>query len=242
MHSQAKNARRGSGISCGHSIEQVDIHQLSKLINQRQKFINNLAAIQDVKKNIIEYGQEGYKNAGVAVFCAAVLMTTDIVRIGLEKNTAGNLLFKGYDKMEGAAYKLLKLFGVKRTTRDDIVAGVTNETAKSITEVTSAVQSAREGLAKVKKVLPKKYAKRLSEPEPVSLILDIGIKMAEDTALLIDAGAQGQNALEQANISAQKIQGTINKIEKQLAVVEKELHRLIELGACRTSPSATLRI
>ena len=62
---------------------------------------------------------------------------------------------------------------------------------------------------------------------------DIGIKMAEDTALLIDAGAQGQNALEQANISAQKIQGTINKIEKQLAVVEKELHRLIELGVRR---------
>jgi len=160
-------------------------------------------------------------------------MATDITRIGLEQDRRGALLFKGFDKIQDKAYSLLKVFGVKRTTRDDIVGGITNETAKTITEVTEGVELARKGLSKLQKHLPKKYADRITEPKHVSLILDIGVKMAEDTALMIDAGMAGQQVSNQARVSAQKIQGTIAKVEKQLAVVERELHRLIELGVRR---------
>ncbi len=118
------------------------------------------------------------------------------------------------------------------------MGGVSNETAKSITEVTSAVQSARECLAKVKKVLPKKYAKRLAEQEPVSLILDLGIKMAEDIALLIDAGAQGKGSIEQAFMSARKIEDTITKIQKQLNEVENALNRLLGIRLAQRMDTA----
>jgi hypothetical protein len=86
-HSQAKNARQGSGNSCGHSIALVDNRQISNLISQREKLRKTLAAIREVKKELIQYGEEGYKNAGVAVFCAAVLMTTDIEKTALKRTS-----------------------------------------------------------------------------------------------------------------------------------------------------------
>ncbi len=201
---------------------------LAELRLKRIRLQDGIAAIEAARRDMSTFNAEGQRYAGFAATAAGVLMLTDIVSTGMQAmpgsiGTGSRFLFTRWEQAEERARKLLKHFGVQTTTKADLLKGVADQTSRQILEVEEAVREAREHLKKV----------GVKPPKELAVVLDLASKMAQDSALMLDAARTGTRVGQQAKSQLTQVDMRLSRLRVQLHQVDTEIRNILEEGIRR---------
>jgi hypothetical protein len=201
---------------------------LSDLMARRERIANAIQVIQSTKADVARISQEGQTAATAAAMWAAVMMVTDILKIGMSaSNKQAAAGFATIDALVAKADQLMQLFGARpMTTKADLMRQVDPNLQNAAT-VVGYVRQARgkiDEAAKAMKV-PRGPATALGQWD---LVARIGVEMADDTILILQAG-QTQSAVGRSAAAQQaQIDRTLNKLRQQLSAVDAALVQLLD--------------
>jgi hypothetical protein len=193
--------------------------QLQELLREHTRLMQAANDVDGALKDIKKYGDEGAKNAVIATAWAATLMTADIIRHATAcVYRSAERQFAFQDKALEEANKTLKKLGRPTiTTRDDVLSHLEDPTAKKIAEYARDVRVAREAIKHLRKGRP---------PREVEMLINIGLAMVEDTAMLLDAGSLQQRAVStstsaqvQALLLRDRLRQHMQRVEAQMALM-----------------------
>lgn len=206
--------------------------KLRELYLTKQRLLETIQMLRSVGADIESFGEEGQKFGSYAAAAAGVMMMTDICRVCLEAAPGGvgfgsRYLFRRVDQIRDLVGDFYKMRGKKLGSREDALGGMQDETARKIVEVTGHVEEARRFLSKTKLV---------KESKAVSLVVDLAVKMSEDTALMMDSTALQTRIGQQTKGAAAMSRQAVLRVENQLSRVQSEIARLIEEHQKRRGP------
>ena len=193
-------------------------------LNLRRTRLNQaIIEIEGTRRDIMNFSAEGQRYASYAVAAASVLMVTDIVSIGYQAvpgpiGTGSRFLFKKWAQAESQVRDLLKIFGIKTTTRSDILGSVDESLSSKVLEIDAVVRDSRSFLAKIK----------VNPPKELALILDIGSRMSQDTALMINAAKLGERVALQGQSAQLRVNLQVARLNTLLRQVDQEILKIIE--------------
>lgn len=184
------------------------------LFLQRNQLHQCAALMRESIQDIDTIQKEGTEAAGYAAAWAAVLMTTDILRIGLSAgDRRARLLFQGLDRAIARADKVLVAFGQKPTMKkSDLMASLDPElrgTGQFIKDVREA-----QGFLKGQGVKP---------PKQLKLVMDLAMAMTEDTLLMLNAGQLQKQVGEQARHGRMQAAMHLKRVLSRLAHVDAQI-------------------
>jgi hypothetical protein len=193
--------------------------ELAHLETQRQRLVNLLADIESSIDDVRGYEAEGERYASYALAWASTIMLTDILRIGLSAvDRRAKLLFKAQDDALARASKFLQLLGLGAlTTKADLMKAV-DPSLGVAPKLTESVRDAQKLLKDAK----------VQAPKNVTLVLDLGTAICDDTVLMIDAGMTSQQVQNQSKHVQEMMRQTLQKIRKRLVLIEQEYTRVFE--------------
>lgn len=201
---------------------------LTALQAQRQMVQSVANDIRSSLRDVDRYEGEAINAANMAAVWAATLMVCDIVRIGLsaaDKKAA--LAFSTQDRAIQSANRVLKLFGS---------GGIATKASlmKSIGPELEGAAKATDTLRKVAGELKKLKVPTTNGPVPVkipkeaSLLVDLGLAMAEDTILLLQAGNMQRQASVTAAQSRMQMRQNLQKVLNRIMLIDGEITREFE--------------
>lgn len=208
----------------GDMSEEAYVIKLWTLNLVKQRLLETIHELRGVGADIEAFGEEGQKFGRYAAAAAGVLLMTDICRVCLEASPGGvgfgsRYLFRRLDQIRDLVGEFYKMRGKKLGSREDALGGMQDETARKIVNVTGHVEEARRFLSKTK---------LLKESKEISLVLDLAVKMSEDTALMMDSTALQTRVGQQTKGASAMSRQAVLRVENQLSRVQSEIARLIE--------------
>jgi hypothetical protein len=188
---------------------------------QRELLALAVKDLAQTSSDVGGYGREGALFASYAACWAAALMVADIIKIGLKAgDRRARLLFDAQDQAVQRANKLIKAMGGRPLPQKADVL-------KSVDPQFNGVVGFLDDVKKSREFLKKHKAK---EPKEVSLLLDLGIAMTEDSVLILDAGTQQQRSVQQAAAAQAQIRAKMARLQSKIAEFDREMTRMIERG------------
>jgi hypothetical protein len=215
-HSGASGA--SSAVRVGPSSGAAN-DQLQELLRQHARLMQAASDVDSALKDIRKYGEEGAKNAGIAAGWAATLMTLDIIRHATAcVYRSAERQFAFQDKVVEEANKTLKRLGQRTIpTRGDVLSHLEDPTAQKVAEYARDVRVARETIKRLLKDKP---------PREVEMLVNMGLDMAEDSAMVLEAQSLQQRALSnsanaqaQALLQRERLRQHMQRIEERMALL-----------------------
>ena len=192
---------------------------LTDLDLQRTRLTHLIEDVERSLKEVRRFEAEGEEYASYAVAWAATMTLADILKISLSAvDRRAKFLFDKQDKSLAQASKILQLLGFKPlSTKADLL--------KAMDANLQLAPTLTDGIRKAQKKL--KEAK-VKVPKHISLLLDLGTTMCDDTMLMIDAGMTSQRIQDHSANAQKAMRATLDKLRKKLLQIEQEYARLFE--------------
>lgn len=188
------------------------------LLLQRGRLADVLREIDQASRDISGYDAEGARNANLAAGWAATLMVANILKTGLsavDRRVA--LLFKVADRRIAKANQVMKILG-----------GPTLATRKDVLKtVDPNLRGTVEMLDDVRKVRAFLKDNKVPTNKDVDLVLDIGITMAEDAALIMQAGQTRQAVHDSASAAQANLRRTLDRTKASIRRIDEEILRMM---------------
>lgn len=194
-------------------------NRLDHLATQRRRLGNLMADVERSTQDVMRYEGEGERYASYALAWASAILLTDILRISLSAvDKRAKLLFKKQDQALERASKFLQALGLGALpTKADLMKAVD----PSLTVAPKLTQSVRDAQKLLKDA-------KLQAPKNVTLFLDLGTAICDDTALMIDAGMTSQYVQNQSTHAQAMMRQTMQTIRQRLILIEQEYTRVFE--------------
>lgn len=201
---------------------------LKALQAQRQMLQSVAGDIRGSLQDVDRFENEAILDATFAAAWAATLMVCDILKIGLSAaDKRADLLFKQQDDLIKTANKVLKLLGARTiTTKADLMRSLGPEVTTA-SRATETVRTTMEQLRRMK-VPTTRHPLPVAVPKEAGLLVDLGVAMAQDTLLLLEAGNLQRRANVTAAQSRMQMRQSLNKVLSRIMLVEGEITREIE--------------
>lgn len=200
----------------------------SKLQAQRQRLRSVSDEIRNSMRDLDRYQGEAHRDAAMAAVWAATLMVCDILRIGLSAaDKRINLIFAAQDRALQSANRILKLFGSSRiVTKADLIESVSAELAPAA----QATEDVRKAMAELRKLKVPTTGQPVpvKVPKEAALVVDLGIAMAQDTILMLQASRLQRQASLSVAQSRMQMQQTLTKVLSRILLIESEITREFE--------------
>jgi hypothetical protein len=184
--------------------------QVTEFVARRRRLQEAIKLIEEDRKDMVRYGDEGRTYAAYAATWAAVLMACDIIKTGW--SAADKKAAAGFGLIDGAVAKanqiLAKLKLRTIATKDDALKGLNADLAKPAA-LLHDIRNAKAWLAKAK----------IEAPPNLGVVIDMCIGMAEDTFLMLQAG-QTQQQVGLVNAAA------LASVDRRLRKLHDDLRRL----------------
>jgi hypothetical protein len=192
---------------------------LDGLFAERNRLKALIADVESVRPDILRFEREGQAYVTAAVITAAVLMTVDILKVGLSAaDRRAAFLFKKFDGGVDLLRSALGRVGVNvGATREDLMKQIATDFAGPA-RLTQEVRNARAFL--------KKHGAK--ETKTTKVLLDLGLVMTEDTLLLLSAASAQADVSRNASAgrAAQGLQ--LDRMKRQLLLMDAEITRAFE--------------
>ncbi len=200
---------------------------LNDLLSRRQRIAQTITQMQAARMDVTQAGAEGRLNATVAAAWAGVMMVTDVLKIAM---TAGNkqaaAQFALQDRMVENADKLMQRFGSSPMTKKSDLMAQVDPNLRTAAGITKSLRSAQDALGKGAKILGQDTGVNTNLGK-WNLVAKIGIEMADDTILLIQAGQIGDQAIRGARIAQSQIDRLIAKQSQQLSAIDNHINEFL---------------
>lgn len=180
--------------------------------------------IRSVRGDLLRFNREGVENATYAAAWAATLMVTDILRRSVSAmDRRASILFSALDRNVATANKVMRMLGLKTiATREGIMKNI-DPNLKPIVDFTRDVQKARD--------IIKKY--KIRAPKELNLILDLGIDITNDSALIMQGMQLIRETQDRTNHNLSQNALALERVNKRIREVQMEIQRLIDQAQVR---------
>lgn len=208
---------------------QVDFNDpflhLKALRGQRERLRSVVEDIRSSIRNLNQIEGEAHRDAAMAAMWAATLMVCDILKIGLAAaDKRASLIFSAQDRAVQSANRILKLFGAPTiTTKADLMKSVSAE----LTPAAKATENLRTAMAELKKLKVPTTGQPIPVriPKEAGLLVDLGVAMAQDTILLLEAGQLQRQASANVAQSRVMMRDQLTRVLTRLMLIESEFAR-----------------
>lgn len=200
---------------------------LNDLLQRRDRIVQCLAKMRAARADTTKIGADGRLDATFAAAWAAVMMVTDILKIAM---TAGNkqaaAQFALQDKMVEKADRLMQMFGSSPMTKKSDLMAQIDPNLKTAAGITKSLRDAQSAINKAATEL-KMDTSITTNFGKWGLVAKIGIEMADDTLLLIQAGQIGDQAIRGARMAQSQIDRLIAKQSENLAAIDYQINEFL---------------
>lgn len=202
--------------------------ELGALRAQQQMLRSVSDDIRGSLRDLDRIQSEAMHDAAMAAVWAATLMVCDILKIGLSAaDRRAKLLFSAQDRAVRSADRILKLLGAGGlATKADLMKSVSAELGPAA-QATEDVRKAMSELRNLK--LP-----TTGQPVPVKipkeagLLVDLGVAMAQDTILLMQAGHLQRQASVNAAQGRAQMKQSLMRVQNKITLIDSEITRAVE--------------
>jgi hypothetical protein len=164
----------------------------------------------DAQRDMRRYQSEASLYCGYAAAWAAVLMTVEIVKIGLTaSDSKAAAAFSVIDRSIDQANKLLIAFGHTPIQKKEQALESLDPSLRKVSAMTQTIQQARGVLKKL----------GVTEQKELALLLDLGVAMTDDTLLMLQAGLLDQKLFRSS-------QAAITRTGHQIELLKSKINRL----------------
>lgn len=201
--------------------------ELSALLSRRTKLHTAIDEARKCKEDIVKYGSEGAQAATYASMWAAIMMVTDIVKIGVSAaDPPAAFVFKGIDMLTDKADKLMQLFGSRPMTKKEDLLKQVDANLQNGVVIIGYIKKAKDVMAKFG--LDKKLTgQALENFKHLTLVAELGVAMADDTLVLMQAGQLQSNANKVTQQAIAGIDRQITNMVRKVAEIDRQIAYMI---------------
>lgn len=201
---------------------------LAALVAQRNYLRSVAEDIRGAMQVVDRYQAEALHDANMAAVWAATLMVCDVIKIGLSAgDRRAKILFAAMDRAMDRANRVLTLLGApKVATKSDILAAVDADLRGSV-KMIDTVRQTRNALASLK-VPTSGGSVDVKLPKEANLVIDLGIAMAEDSILILQAQGMVNQAGAHAAFARGQMRTNLNRVLQRVLLVDSEITREFE--------------
>ena len=197
---------------------------LTDLLSRRQRIVDTIAKMQAVRADVSRAGAEGRGDAMIAATWAAVMMVTDILKIAMSAgNKQAGAQFALQDKMIANADSVMQKFGASPMTKKSDLMAQVDPNLRTAAGITKSLRDAQGIMNSAAKTLGQDTSTATNFGK-WNLVASIGVEMADDTILLIQAGQLGDQAIRGARIAQSQIDRLIAKQAQQLSAIDAKIN------------------
>jgi hypothetical protein len=210
--------------------------EFSALISRRTRLRHALLETRQVKEDIARYGAEGAQAALHAALWASIMMVTDILKIGMsagdKKAAAG---FRAIDTLTDKADKLLQSFGSKPMVKKEDLMRQVDPNLQNAAIVMGYIRKTRAVISKAADdaKLPGQARETYKQ---LDLVAKLGIAMADDTILLMQAGQLQSQSSSAANHAIAAIDRKLSELVRKIAEIDRLIDGLIQRASRSPKP------
>ncbi len=201
--------------------------EFNALISRRVRLKAAATEIRKTKQDIARYGAEGAEAAAYAAMWATIMMVTDILKIGMsagDKRAA--FAFSSIDTLIDKADKLMQLFGSRPMTKKaDLMKQVDPNLQNAVT-VIGYIRKTREVISKAAGDA-KLAGQALENFNQLDLVAKIGVAMADDTVLLMQAGQLQSRSNAMASQAIAAIDRQISDMARKIGEIDRQIDYML---------------
>ncbi|MBY3347970.1 hypothetical protein [Rhizobium laguerreae] len=204
------------------------MRNFSELLSRRQRLKAALQELKAARNDVSKFGAEGDTAVVMVMMWASVMMVTDVLKIGMSAADKRALsLFSAIDNGIAKADGLLQIFGARPMVKKaDLLKQVDPNLQKSVV-VIDYLRKGRDVLDKAAKQV-ELSRDALENYKALNLVAKLGLAMADDTILLMQAGTlQTQNAARIRNVIA-AIDRQVSDMDRKVAEIDREIDFMLQ--------------